>query len=68
MVNPYICSLCREEDKTVPAWFRIHFEPDPEPVAPLCLCERCFTEYTPTEYSSVENLRITLEREGGCCG
>lgn len=67
MINPYVCSLCKEEGKIEPAWFLVHFSSDGEPVPPLPLCERCFIEYTPTEYSSIENLRITLEREGGCC-
>lgn len=67
MLNPYVCKLCAEDGKVETAWFLVHFEPDPEPVSPLPLCESCFSEYTPIDYSSIENLRITLQAEGGCC-
>ena len=68
MINPYLCELCRRDGKTETAWFRVNFSPDPDPVEPLHLCEHCFTEYPPIEYSSIENLHITLSIEGGCCG
>ena len=67
MLNPYICALCKDDGRTVTAWYLIRFLDDAEPVPPLPLCESCFCMYPPEEYLSIENLHITLERERGCC-
>ncbi len=68
MINPYICTLCKEQGRSEPAYYRINFLPDTEPVPPLYLCDGCFSLYPPEEYLSIDNLRIELERERGCCG
>ena len=67
MLNPYVCKLCSDEGKTVPAWFLVHFSEEGISDTTLALCESCFIDFPPQEYSSIENLRVTLQREGGCC-
>lgn len=67
MLNPHICKLCIDEGFAKPADFLVHFVEEGSENKTVALCEDCFLRFPPEEFSSIENLHITLERERGCC-